>query len=103
MLGVATVEEGVELREGGIRLPVVVLGGVDPPQAAEAHAHGLSAVLFDLGQIGYLAARRRRPGVPSRCTSRSTRGWGGSDCSRGRRWRRRDGSRRIPLCGWKGG
>lgn len=31
MLGVATVEEGVELREGGIRLPVVVLGGVDPP------------------------------------------------------------------------
>ena len=41
MLGVATVEEGVELREGGVRLPVVVLGGVDPPQAAEALSHGL--------------------------------------------------------------
>lgn len=64
MLGVATVEEGVELREGGIRLPVVVLGGVDPPQAAEAHAHGLSAVLFDLGQIGYLARAAERAGRP---------------------------------------
>ena len=64
MLGVATVEEGVELREGGIRLPVVVLGGVDPPQAAEAHAHGLSAVLFDLGQIGYLARAAEVAGRP---------------------------------------
>ena len=64
MLGVATVEEGVELREGGIRLPVVVLGGVDPPQAAEAHAHGLSAALFDLGQIGYLARAAETAGRP---------------------------------------
>lgn len=64
MLGVATVEEGVELREGGIRLPVVVLGGVDPPQAAEAHAHGLSAVVFDQGQIGYLARAAETAGRP---------------------------------------
>ena len=64
MLGVATVEEGLELREGGIRLPVVVLGGVDPPQAAEAHAHGLSAVLFDLGQIGALARAAGKDGRP---------------------------------------
>jgi len=64
MLGVATVEEGMELREGGIRLPVVVLGGVDPPQAAEAHAHGLSAALFDRGQIGYLARAAEGTGRP---------------------------------------
>lgn len=64
MLGVATVEEGVELREGGIRLPVVVLGGVDPPQAAEALSHDLSAVLFDLGQIGYLARAAEVAGRP---------------------------------------
>jgi alanine racemase len=64
MLGVATVEEGVELRAGGIRLPVVVLGGVDPPQAAEAHAHGLSAVLFDLRQIGDLARAAEAVGRP---------------------------------------
>jgi alanine racemase len=64
MLGVATIEEGIELRQGGIRLPVVVLGGVDAPQAAEAHAHGLSAVLFDLGQIGYLASTAEKAGRP---------------------------------------
>jgi len=64
MLGVATVEEGVELREGGVRLPVVVLGGVDPPQAAEALSHGLSAVLFDLGQIGDLARAASVAGRP---------------------------------------
>ena len=64
MMGVATVEEGVELREGGIRLPVVVLGGVDPPQAAEAHAHRLSPVLFDRGQIAYLARAAEKAGEP---------------------------------------
>jgi alanine racemase len=64
MLGVATVEEGVELRQAGIRCPVVVLGGVDEPQAEEAHANALSAVLFDPLQIPYLAraaATRDRP------------------------------------------
>ena len=64
MLGVATVEEGVELRQGGIRLPVVVLGGVDPLQAEEAHAYGLSAALFDLGQIGYIARAAEAAGRP---------------------------------------
>jgi len=64
MLGVATVEEGVDLREGGIRLPVVVLGGVDPSQAAEAHSHGLSSVLFDMGQIDYLARTAGKSGRP---------------------------------------
>ena len=64
MLGVATVEEGVELRVGEIRIPVIVLGGVDPPQAAEAHAHALSAILFDRGQIGYLARAAEVAGRP---------------------------------------
>ena len=64
MLGVATVEEGVELRQAGIRCPVVVLGGVDELQAEEAHANGLSATLFDPEQIPYMAraaATRDRP------------------------------------------
>ncbi|MBI5904861.1 MAG: alanine racemase [Deltaproteobacteria bacterium] len=55
MLGVATVEEGVELRQGGVRLPVVVLGGADPPQAEEAFAHRLSAVVFDRRQLRVLS------------------------------------------------
>ncbi|GAB4363647.1 MAG: alanine racemase [Deltaproteobacteria bacterium] len=64
MLGVATVEEGVELRRAGIRVPVVVLGGVDEPQAQEAHAHDLSSALFEAAQVGYLAREGRRSGVP---------------------------------------
>jgi alanine racemase len=64
MLGVATVEEGVELRQGGIRIPVVVLGGVDPPQAGEALAHGLSAVLFDRGQVRVLSKAAGKAGRP---------------------------------------
>ncbi|HEX9191452.1 MAG TPA: alanine racemase [Candidatus Deferrimicrobiaceae bacterium] len=64
MLGIATVDEGVELRRAGIRIPLVVLGGVDPPQAGEAHAHGLSAVLFDRGQAGYLAREAGKAGRP---------------------------------------
>ncbi len=64
MFGVATVEEGVELREAGIRAPVVVLGGAGESQAEEAHASGLSPAVFEPGQIAYLArvaAGRGRP------------------------------------------
>jgi alanine racemase len=64
MLGVATVEEGMELRSAGIHLPLVVLGGVEPSQAAGAHAHGLSAVLFDRAQAGYLAREAGKTGRP---------------------------------------
>ncbi|MGE5247512.1 MAG: alanine racemase [Verrucomicrobiota bacterium] len=64
MLGVATVEEGIELRQGGRRLPVVVLGGVDSLQAEEAHAHGLSAVVFDRRQARDLARAAAKSGRP---------------------------------------
>jgi len=64
MLGVATVEEGVQLRDAGVRIPLVVLGGVDPPQAGEAHDHGLSAVLFDRAQVSYLARAAEGTGRP---------------------------------------
>jgi alanine racemase len=64
MLGVATVEEGVELRRAGIRIPLVVLGGVDAQQAEEAHAHGLSAVLFDRAQAAFLNRTAGKSGRP---------------------------------------
>ena len=64
MFGVALVEEGVELRRAGITEPVVVLGGVDERQAEEAHAVGLSAALFDLGQIPYLSRAAEKDGKP---------------------------------------
>ena len=64
MFGVATVEEGVELRQAGIREPVVVLGGADEAQAGEALAQGLSVALFDRGQIPYLARTAEKWGTP---------------------------------------
>lgn len=62
--GVATVEEGVELRESGVPGTIVVLGGVDGPQAEEAHARGLSAALFESGQIASLERAAARAGRP---------------------------------------
>jgi alanine racemase len=64
MLGVATVEEGIELRQGEVRVPILVLGGVDAAQAAEAHANGLSAVLFDRGQVRGLVCAAEAAGRP---------------------------------------
>ncbi len=64
MFGVATVEEGIELREGGIRAPVVVLGGVDEPQADEALSCELSAALYGAWQIPPLAKAASRAGRP---------------------------------------
>ena len=62
--GVATVDEGVELRRAGITEPVVVLGGVYEQEAAEAHENGLSAALFDPGPILYLSRVAARSGRP---------------------------------------
>ncbi|NNF83560.1 MAG: alanine racemase, partial [Deltaproteobacteria bacterium] len=64
IFGVATVEEGVELRRAGITEPVVVLGGVYEQDAAEAHENGLSAALFDPGPIPYLSRVAARSGKP---------------------------------------
>ncbi|MGA7104941.1 MAG: alanine racemase [Candidatus Deferrimicrobiaceae bacterium] len=64
IFGVATVEEGIELRQGEIQEPIVVLGGVDERQAEEALALGLSSVLFDRGQIPYLARVAEKRGTP---------------------------------------
>jgi alanine racemase len=64
MLAVATVEEGVELRRGGVRIPVLVFGEVDPAQAEEAHAAFLSATLFDRRQAAGLARVAEKAGRP---------------------------------------
>lgn len=64
MFGVATVEEGVELRESGIPAPIVILGGANESQAEEAHASGLAPAIFEAAQVQYLArvaVRRSRP------------------------------------------
>ena len=64
MLAVATVEEGIELRRGGVRAPVLVFGEVDRIQAEEAHEHSLSAVLFDRRQAPVFDRVAQKNGRP---------------------------------------
>ncbi|MDP8224898.1 MAG: alanine racemase [Candidatus Lernaella stagnicola] len=46
--GVAFVEEGMELRNGGISKPILILGGIYPGEALKAHTHGLTPVVVSL-------------------------------------------------------
>lgn len=46
MLGVATVEEGVQLRSQGIVAPILVMCGIMPEQAEEAVQHKFSVSLY---------------------------------------------------------
>jgi len=48
MLGVATVEEAVELRQAGIHLPILVLCCILPEQAAEIVRHDVTQTVCDL-------------------------------------------------------
>jgi alanine racemase len=48
--GVATLEEGVELREAGIKKPILLLGGLWHGQESIAIAHDLRPVLFRADQ-----------------------------------------------------
>lgn len=65
-LGVATPEEGVELRAAGLDAPVLVLGYVDPAQAALVVAHDLRTALFHADLAEALAAAARIAGKEAR-------------------------------------
>ena len=47
-LGVATLDEAVELREGGITLPILILGGTDPQYAPQLIRYDLTQTVFDV-------------------------------------------------------
>jgi alanine racemase len=52
---VALLEEGVELRDAGIRIPILVMGGYYGRAWGELLRHQLTPVVFDPGQIEALA------------------------------------------------
>lgn len=54
--GVATVEEGIELRELGIRRPILILYGIDPRDAAAAAGHDLAVAVVDAATLPALVA-----------------------------------------------
>jgi alanine racemase len=53
-LGVATVDEGIALREAGIEVPLLVLWAVGPLEAATLGAAGLEAVVSELRDASVL-------------------------------------------------
>lgn len=64
--GVATVQEALELRGGGVSLPVLVLGGVWPGEERAVLDHHLTPVVFQLERAKRLneAAIARRQRLP---------------------------------------
>jgi alanine racemase len=63
-LGVATLHEGIQLRQAGIEMPIVVLSPLLSGEVAEAVAHALEPTLADLAlarQFSDAMAERSEP------------------------------------------
>jgi alanine racemase len=60
---VALLEEGIELREAGIRAPILVMGGYYGGASAELLERDLVPVVYDLGQVESFARLARSGGV----------------------------------------
>jgi alanine racemase len=65
-LGVAALEEAIELRRADIVAPILILSASIPVQAEAIVAHDLTAAVFDLEAAGALAAAGRRLGRTAR-------------------------------------
>ncbi|MBN1543601.1 alanine racemase [candidate division KSB1 bacterium] len=59
-LGVALIEEGIELRGNGIKAPILVFGGFLPSDAAKFVEYDLQATLYSESQFQALAASARQ-------------------------------------------
>lgn len=61
---VALLEEGIELREAGIRCPILIMGGYYGRVWGELLRHDLTPVIWDPAQVEALAAEVRYTGAP---------------------------------------
>ncbi len=61
-LGVAIPEEGILLREGGVKSPILILGGIFKEGLEEVVRYDLTSVAFDLGSLEALSKVARREG-----------------------------------------
>ncbi|HEX3034576.1 MAG TPA: alanine racemase [Thermodesulfobacteriota bacterium] len=66
MLGVATVEEALHLRESGIKAPVVVLGGIQPEEAEIVIKNDLAPSIFSISSAQALDQFAERFGKKAR-------------------------------------
>lgn len=62
--GVATIQEGAQLRDAGIHAQVLVMGAVPPAQFADLLGYALTPVLYDSLMAAELAARLGSGPVP---------------------------------------
>lgn len=61
--GVASLEEGIELREGGIRSPILILAGAYPAQLDPLLRHRLTPTVCELEGLRWLERLARRRGM----------------------------------------
>jgi alanine racemase len=66
-LGVATLHEGIQLRQAGCGLPIIALSPLLPSEVDEAIAHGIDPTVCDLGFAARLSDAARRAGHALRC------------------------------------
>lgn len=64
-LAVATLSEALELRAGGVRAPILVLGYTPARQAAEVVRHGVAATVYDLPSAQALGHAAVQQGAPA--------------------------------------
>jgi len=65
-LGVAVVEEAVQLRQAGLQAPILVLGYIPPEQAGAVLDYDLSQALFNLELARALSREASRRGKKAR-------------------------------------
>lgn len=63
MLGVVSVEEGIELRENGIKIPILVLGSFIEEEVKELVAYNLTATVFTKEHLSLLLQAQAEVGV----------------------------------------
>jgi len=64
IFGVATTEEGIELRQSGIRAPILVFGGTYPEEVGRILANRLTPVIYDLEIARAFQARAEKEKKP---------------------------------------
>ena len=64
-LGVAFLEEGIALRQAGVHLPILVMGGIFGPQAAALIAHDLEITVSSIDKLRQVEAAAEALGRPA--------------------------------------
>ncbi len=64
--GVARIDEAIEIRDGGVSAPVLVLGETPNSRMGDATARRISVTVYDRAQLGALAAAARSAGEAAR-------------------------------------